>query len=363
MGYGVYSELLCFIYAEMAPVTLVIHHGGEMHWEYGIANYRGGSTFPFHIFKEDITVRNLTLLATFDLKYSSLVKLWYLWPGMSMGNGIHEIDLDEDVLDGLVVATSYGDVHIYMECAQNDDKEGLGDNMTDGFSEHEVQSDLDDSVHQSISEGGLIHLIDDSDRTTDPKFYEAMDKLGVPGYRKTMRSRRTLDGWEVSQLYAEDEPDEDDHPSHEAASKPKRRQRVEPPVAPPQPPTPTEMAANKPQPQPEPTVVQPRRGQKRCSLCLQTTHNARRCLLRMGVQATQGPVTTRREEARDVRQALRGHGAYVSPTTGKTYYRGGGGVEGLQCLILDCYLVSELTVVMVVEVLFWIGSSHQNLLL
>ncbi|CAN0838901.1 hypothetical protein LINGRAHAP2_LOCUS2408 [Linum grandiflorum] len=45
----------------------------------------------------------------------------------------------------------------------------------------------------------------------------------------------------------------------------------------------------------------------------------------MGVQATQGPVTTRREEARDVRQALRGHGAYVSPTTGKTYYGGGGG--------------------------------------
>ncbi|CAN0883995.1 hypothetical protein LINGRAHAP2_LOCUS14709 [Linum grandiflorum] len=308
------------------------------------------------------------MLATFDLKYSSVVKLWYLWPEMSMGNGIHEIDLDEDVLDGLVVATSYGEVHIYMECAQNmaqnDDKEGLGDNMTDGFSEHEGQSDFDDSVHQSIGEGGLIHLIDDSDRTTDPEFYEAMDKLGVPGYRKTMRSRRTLDGWEVSQVYAEAEPDEDNHASHgentdswnwfmeivqgelklgngggwsiisdqqkalakaAAASKPKRRQRIDPAVDPPQPPAPTEMAANQPQHQPEPTVVQPRRGQKRCSLCLQTTHNARRCLLRMGVQATQGPATYRREEARDVCQALRGHGAYVSPTTGKTYYRGGGG--------------------------------------
>ncbi|CAN1240339.1 hypothetical protein LINGRAPRIM_LOCUS2697 [Linum grandiflorum] len=40
-----------------------------------------------------------------------------------------------------------------------------------------------------------------------------MDNLGVPGYRKTMRSRRTLDGWEVSQLHAEDEPAIDDEPS------------------------------------------------------------------------------------------------------------------------------------------------------
>ncbi|CAN0921660.1 hypothetical protein LINGRAHAP2_LOCUS32707 [Linum grandiflorum] len=176
-----------------------------MHWRNGIAEYRGGLTFPYHIFKEDLTVRHLTLMTTFDLKYDSLDKLWYMWPGMSMGNGIHEIDLEEEVLDGLLVATSYGDVHVYMECAQNDDK-FVGDNMTNGFSEHEVHEDLDDSVNQSIGQGGLIHLIDDSDRTTDPEFYEAMDKLGVPGYRKKMRSRRTLDGWEVSQIYSEDEP-------------------------------------------------------------------------------------------------------------------------------------------------------------
>ncbi|CAN1240542.1 hypothetical protein LINGRAPRIM_LOCUS2773 [Linum grandiflorum] len=117
-----------------------------MHWKNGVAEYNGGSTFLYHIFKEDMTVRNLTLVATFGLKYDSLDKLWYLWLGMSMDNGIHEIDLEEDVLDGLVVATTYGDAHIYMECAQHDDKI-VGDNMTNGFLEHEVQSDLDDSVH------------------------------------------------------------------------------------------------------------------------------------------------------------------------------------------------------------------------
>ncbi|CAN0875093.1 hypothetical protein LINGRAHAP2_LOCUS10628 [Linum grandiflorum] len=51
-------------------------------------------------------------------------------------------------------------------------------------------------------------------------------------------------------------------------------------------------------------------------------HNARTCLRQQGIQANQVQPISRQQQEREVEQAMRGVGAYVSPTTGNTYYRG-----------------------------------------
>ncbi|CAN0858689.1 hypothetical protein LINGRAHAP2_LOCUS7403 [Linum grandiflorum] len=85
-----------------------------------------------------------------------------------------------------------------------------------------------------------------------------------------------------------------------------------------QPPTPAEPPPSRQQ---QPAIAQGPRV-RRCSICQQVGHNARRCLRRRGIDAVQMGATPRQAEERDVRQALRGVGAYVSPETDNTYYRG-----------------------------------------
>ncbi|CAN0866598.1 hypothetical protein LINGRAHAP2_LOCUS9317, partial [Linum grandiflorum] len=102
------------------PVTLIIHHGGSMQWHDGILEYIGGMTFPWHIMRETLTLQNLHLFVTFDLKYDSLDNIWYKWPDTSMKEGLHEIDLVEDDLYGLLMATNNGDVHMYLHAELND---------------------------------------------------------------------------------------------------------------------------------------------------------------------------------------------------------------------------------------------------
>ncbi|CAN0875092.1 hypothetical protein LINGRAHAP2_LOCUS10628, partial [Linum grandiflorum] len=69
-------------------------------------------------------------------------------------------------------------------------------------------------------------------------------------------------------------------------------------------------------------TVQTGRRRRRCSLCMAENHNARTCLRQQGIQANQVQPISRQQQEREVEQAMRGVGAYVSPTTGNTYYRG-----------------------------------------
>ncbi|CAN0900159.1 hypothetical protein LINGRAHAP2_LOCUS20684 [Linum grandiflorum] len=163
-----------------------------------------------------------------------------------------EIFSEMSVSHGLLYSGIDGVITVYMTCIVNDE-EFAGDNMTEGVGVQDRGADGDEEIQRSVAEGGLIHLIDDSDRTTDPEFYEALNNLGILGLRRKFRSQRADGGEEVDQVYEEMEAS-------------------------------TGLSNHGP--------------------------------------VNTGPAPTRQAEERDVQQALRGVGAYVSPETGNTYYRG-----------------------------------------
>ncbi|CAN0857400.1 hypothetical protein LINGRAHAP2_LOCUS6740, partial [Linum grandiflorum] len=315
-------------------VTLVIHHGGRVVWpdEY-VPQYIEGSTFQMHIFKEEITYERLHQIARWELQYESADRMFYLPHGQNMSNGMVEIFSEMSVSHGLLYSGIDGVIIVYMTCIVNDE-EFAGDNMTEGVGVQDRGADGDEEVQRSVAEGGLIHLIDDSDRTTDPEFYEALNNLGILGLRRKFRSQRADGGEEVDQVYEEMEAS--NGPSNHgpvntgpAPTEIKKTYSVEEtqPEVPPvpavqrqrrQPPTPAEPPPSR---QRQTAVAQGPRV-RRCSICQQSGHNTRRCLRRMGIDAVQTGATPRQAEERDVQHALRGVGAYVSPETGNTYYRG-----------------------------------------
>ncbi|CAN1787545.1 hypothetical protein LINPERHAP1_LOCUS17694, partial [Linum perenne] len=46
----------------------------------------------------------------------------------------------------------------------------------------------------------VVHLLDDSDRTSDPEFLEAMDNLGVSRFMRRVRLTITEDKEEIDQI-------------------------------------------------------------------------------------------------------------------------------------------------------------------
>ncbi|CAN0908506.1 hypothetical protein LINGRAHAP2_LOCUS25324 [Linum grandiflorum] len=177
-------------------VTLVIHHGGRVVWqdEY-VPQYIGGSTFQMHIFKEEITYERLHQIARWELQYESADRMFYLPHGQNMSNGMVEIFSEMSVSHGLLYSGIDGVITVYMTCIVNDE-EFAGDNMTKGVGVQDRGADGDEEVQRLVAE-------DDSDRTTDPEFYEVLNNLGILGLRRKFRSQRANGGKEVDQVYEE----------------------------------------------------------------------------------------------------------------------------------------------------------------
>ncbi|CAN0846559.1 hypothetical protein LINGRAHAP2_LOCUS4509 [Linum grandiflorum] len=133
--------------------------------------------------------------------------MWYLIPGKSFSDGsegVKEIYSDIEVLRGMLEAAKLGPIFLFFNCV----KEQAGDNLTVGGIQGRVlDEDVEDGDH-SVGIGGLIHLLDDSDRTTDPEFYEALENLGLMGMRRNYKVAHTKDGEEVDQLYGRVPPPE-----------------------------------------------------------------------------------------------------------------------------------------------------------
>ncbi|CAN0857613.1 hypothetical protein LINGRAHAP2_LOCUS6834, partial [Linum grandiflorum] len=184
-------------------VTLVIHHGGTVVWpdEY-VPQYIRGSTFQMHIFKKEVTYERLHQIARWEFQYESANRMFYLPHGQNMSDGMVEIFSEMSVSHRLLYSGIDGVITVYMTCIVNDE-EFVGDNMTEGVRVENTRANGDEEVQRSVAEGGLIHLIDDSDRTTDPEFYEALNNLGILGLRRKFRSQRADGGEEVDQVYEE----------------------------------------------------------------------------------------------------------------------------------------------------------------
>ncbi|CAN1146845.1 hypothetical protein LINPERHAP2_LOCUS15512 [Linum perenne] len=61
-------------------------------------------------------------------------------------------------------------------------------------------SDPEEDASGIRADEGIIHLLDDSDRTSDPEFAKAMANHDFKGYRRKVRTHYNTDGVEVDQL-------------------------------------------------------------------------------------------------------------------------------------------------------------------
>ncbi|CAN0928444.1 hypothetical protein LINGRAHAP2_LOCUS36496, partial [Linum grandiflorum] len=221
-------------------ITLIIHHGGRMQWYRGIPEYEGGSVTALDVRKCRVSYNTLIYLATKELDYDWVDRMWYLVP-------------------------EPGD--------------------------------------HSIGVGGLIHLLDDSDRTTDPEFYDALDNLGLIGMRRNYKVAHFKDGEEVEMLYGRIPPPEPvipDVPTNNLVEDDDIGSDDE----------------NVP-----PAADDNHSGSDGDSESEEDGSISSPTVGDQGIQANQVQPTTRQQQEREVRQAMQGVGVYVSPTTGNTYYR------------------------------------------
>ncbi|CAN1134948.1 hypothetical protein LINPERHAP2_LOCUS8579 [Linum perenne] len=141
----------------------------------------------------------LKKLGTEDLKYDSVEKIWFVAPGKTLANGLKEVANDADAAK-LVAAGKKGVVEVYLDTTKIEsyygDNEELESEWHNGLSGSDPEADVS-AVPANV---GVVHLIDDSDRTSDPEFLEAMENLGVSRLRRRVRLTVTEDGEEIDQL-------------------------------------------------------------------------------------------------------------------------------------------------------------------
>ncbi|CAN1172260.1 hypothetical protein LINPERHAP2_LOCUS30075 [Linum perenne] len=143
----------------------------------------------------------LKKIGTEILGYDSVEKMWYVLPGGTIGNDLREINDDTDA-DKVHLAAKSGVVTLYIEATG--DPTVVADNEDGGpVNEHGyATSDSEAEVSGISAHQGFNHLIDESDRTSDPEFQEAMENLGISGLRRRkVRATYQADGGvEVDQL-------------------------------------------------------------------------------------------------------------------------------------------------------------------
>ncbi|CAN1184738.1 hypothetical protein LINPERHAP2_LOCUS37152 [Linum perenne] len=180
-------------------VELLVHHGGRMQFNGRAAQYVGGEVVEVTFDSDYLCYFQLMKIGTEDLKYDSVEKIWFVAPGMSLSDGLEQVLNDTDA-EKIGEAGKKGVVEVYLDTTTVES--GYGDN-------EEVESEWHNGLSGSDPEAevsgvganvGVVHLLDDSDRTSDPEFLEAMANLGVSRFRRSVRTTVSGNGVEVEQL-------------------------------------------------------------------------------------------------------------------------------------------------------------------
>ncbi|CAN0919231.1 hypothetical protein LINGRAHAP2_LOCUS31330, partial [Linum grandiflorum] len=160
----------------------VLHHGGRMILSDEGPDYTGGTATETNIDRDFLSHIDLVKIVVDDRGYSSVERTWYIKPGTILADGLHTLTNDADVLE-MAEVTKEGVVIIYIEATKN--LEVVGDNGSSTDSEHGYGTTDPEAEYSWVdADVGVVHLIDDSDRTSDPEFYEAMEQLGLMEKRK-----------------------------------------------------------------------------------------------------------------------------------------------------------------------------------
>ncbi|CAN0912581.1 hypothetical protein LINGRAPRIM_LOCUS599 [Linum grandiflorum] len=112
-------------------------------------------------------------IATGKLRYNSVQRVLYLTPGRSMAKGLHQIRDDEECRK-MAKDGKLGVITLFFEATKYDTF--VGDNE-DPLSDGDMFDDDSDWQAENSVVGanvGIVHLIDESDSTSDSEFFQAM---------------------------------------------------------------------------------------------------------------------------------------------------------------------------------------------
>ncbi|CAL1413483.1 unnamed protein product [Linum trigynum] len=150
-------------------INLDFHHGGVMDFSGDSPKYVGGFSEKFKVDVDEVSYFGILSLCTGYLNYYGVRKMWYLTPGATMAEGLHEIMTDKEIMEGLLVDTAQTkEVSLFVDCVEADD--GLmGDNDTaDNIARLENDDDYFEVGEYSVAKE-IMHVADSSDEESSEK--------------------------------------------------------------------------------------------------------------------------------------------------------------------------------------------------
>ncbi|CAN1128633.1 hypothetical protein LINPERHAP2_LOCUS4749 [Linum perenne] len=122
-------------------------------------------------------------------------EIWFV----ALGKTLNEVNNDVDAIK-IVEAGKKGVVDVYLDTTKIESFYGVNEELESEWHNGLSGSDPEADVFAVAANAGVVHLLDDSDRTSDPEFLEAMDNLGVSRFRRRVHLTITEDGEEIEQL-------------------------------------------------------------------------------------------------------------------------------------------------------------------
>ncbi|CAN0913401.1 hypothetical protein LINGRAHAP2_LOCUS27903 [Linum grandiflorum] len=180
----------------LAEFEEVVHHGGRLVFGSTGAEYVGGTAVEMTFMSEYTGYFEVLKIATGNLGYNSVQRVFYLTPGRSMAEGLHQIRDDEECRK-MAEDGKLGVITLFFEATKY--YAFVGDNE-DPLSDGEIFADDSDPEAENLVVGadvGIVYLIDDSDRKSDEEFVQAMEDLGIANRRRRIRTQYDSHGIEL----------------------------------------------------------------------------------------------------------------------------------------------------------------------
>ncbi|CAN0917880.1 hypothetical protein LINGRAHAP2_LOCUS30565 [Linum grandiflorum] len=160
--------------------------------------YDGGQVIEVVLAKDVITYSRLKQICTKDLDYSNVDRIFYIMTGAVIADGVIVVAGEADVAD-LKESLKFGVVSLFIEGARVEAFVADNEDVSSDSENESYGSDPEGEYSAVAANVGVVHLLSDSDRTSDEEFHQAMMDLGV-AHRSRVRANVFPDGIEVEQL-------------------------------------------------------------------------------------------------------------------------------------------------------------------
>ncbi|CAN0915198.1 hypothetical protein LINGRAHAP2_LOCUS28988 [Linum grandiflorum] len=165
---------------DASPIELVVHHGGKLIFSSRGPEYHGRTAIDITLEADNLSYESILKIGLDDLKYQSVERMFFLPHGHSLADSLHPLHSEADAIQ-LGEDAKFGVVTLYLEATFCEVVVGDNeDDISEGNPEYDSSNAEGDDVNFGIRvDVGVVHLIDDSDRTSDPEFMQAMTDLWI----------------------------------------------------------------------------------------------------------------------------------------------------------------------------------------